>query len=251
MDDQKDSRKSQLSTIIDGQIVRTNPFGRNKSGDRIYRRAERIVAALHLLTNHVPATEPSRREIRSEAVRLLSLILDLRDEMRASDSLQARKVQASIRSLISLVRMLCFSGFVSQQNTKTCIEALDELGNYLISLQRSSLSESISLTKEELLEDTEQRQVLKDTVSVITDSDVRETSVTTPSSQTPQTFHNGRAEKIIDFLKSKGELGIRDIASNFPEYSEKMIQRELATLVSRGRVRRTGLKRWSTYALIG
>jgi DNA-binding HxlR family transcriptional regulator len=51
-------------------------------------------------------------------------------------------------------------------------------------------------------------------------------------------------------LRSQGELGIKDVVSNLPEYSEKMIQRELAELVAAGRVKKTGLKRWSRYTYI-
>jgi len=60
---------------------------------------------------------------------------------------------------------------------------------------------------------------------------------------------NQRGERIIDILKSGGILGIRDISANLPQYSEKMIQRELADLVETGKVRKLGAKRWSRYQL--
>ena len=51
-------------------------------------------------------------------------------------------------------------------------------------------------------------------------------------------------------LRAGTDFNIRDIAANLPEYSEKTIQREIATLVERGLVRRTGLKRWSRYSIV-
>mgnify|MGYP001611693170 FL=1 len=62
--------------------------------------------------------------------------------------------------------------------------------------------------------------------------------------------HKGhRAEHILGVLGSKEKLGIKDIVSHLPEYSEKMIQRELKGLVALGRIKKTGSKRWSMYTL--
>lgn len=54
---------------------------------------------------------------------------------------------------------------------------------------------------------------------------------------------------IIEVLRTSADLGIKEIAVNLPEYSEKMIQRELADLVAAGTVRRVGIRRWSKYVL--
>ena len=59
-----------------------------------------------------------------------------------------------------------------------------------------------------------------------------------------------REREVTEILRTGGALGIKDIASNLPEYSEKMIQRELSVLVIGGRIKKTGLKRWSKYTYI-
>ena len=59
-----------------------------------------------------------------------------------------------------------------------------------------------------------------------------------------------RSDRIMDMLKVGGMLGIKDISTNLPQYSEKMIQRELAELVTSGRVRKLGAKRWSRYEIV-
>jgi DeoR/GlpR family transcriptional regulator of sugar metabolism len=58
-----------------------------------------------------------------------------------------------------------------------------------------------------------------------------------------------RTQSILEILKTSGSMGIKDICSNLPEYSEKMIQRELSELVEVGTVQKTGLKRWSRYSV--
>lgn len=260
----KDTRDTdQFSRSLNGRVVRTNPFGRNASGDKAYRRAERLVAGLHLLTSHVPSEEPVRQIIRKKAVQLLSNILDLRDEMRGTSSVKTRTVQASIRELISLVRVLTISGFISFQNADVVIESLDELGNFLHASRRSSLSEDIVLSREDLLEiqpiahQKKKVATITRTIGVLSDKKSEEESLSdvkdTTSNQTPG--HNRtdtvtvRGQNILDVLGAGGELGIKDVCAHFPEYSEKMVQRELASLVSANKVRKIGLKRWSRYSL--
>lgn len=249
MDESNDRQRStQLSQFFDAQSVQTSPFGANQSADRAYRRAERILAALYLITNHIPSTELLRTSIRAEALTMLERMFSLRDDMRAIDSNHLEACQVSIRYLISLVRMLSVAGFVSTQNTNIVIEGLDELGNFLSVSKGSSLSENISLSRKDLLDihgvpirDIKDSPAIKDRLHIkdkarmsdkVTNSDglsVRELS-------------------IMGILRTGGELGIKDIAANLPEYSEKMIQRDLVGLVSTGRVKKTGLKRWSRYS---
>lgn len=248
MDDQKDPQKiDSLSRFIDNQSIRTSPFGDNRIGERAYRRAERLVAALHLITNHISPEEPVRVMTRQRGLELLTEFLDLRDKMRASASPDFTAVQATIRNLISLIRMLTVAGSVSIQNGEIVIEALDELGNFLTTSVRSAFTESVRLSKDELLqvrEPVRHRQVrdIKDGYvekDVVSDSSfVRESGAAVSS----------RAQRILGVLSQGGEYGIRDIVSHVPEYSEKMIQRELAQLIVAGKAKRSGLKRWSKYS---
>ncbi|MBI4079659.1 hypothetical protein HY414_00315 [Candidatus Kaiserbacteria bacterium] len=250
MDDIKDASKRDLpSKFLDSTTIRTEAFGQNISGDRAYRRAERIAAAVHLITNHVQREEPVRLAARSASLALLSSILKLRDEMRGHESHTLRNTEGIIRKLISLVRILSVSGRVSIQNAEILAGALDELGVFLASSQRTSLSESAPLSRDDFALGAAQAHVaISDRTKKIRRRVVKDISAqgSVPESAASRT---GRADEIIGVLGSHGQLGIKDIAANLPEYSEKMIQRELKSLVSRGRVKKIGAKRWSTYAL--
>ncbi len=254
MDSPKDIQRTRnpLSPFFDEHPLRTNPFGNNNSAERLYRRSERIVAALHLLTNHIEPDEPARALVRKSGLDIMRSALALRDGLRAEGSRHLDAFRASIRYSISLVRMLAVSGLVSSQNVQTMIDALDELGNFVNISKRSPLSEGIVFSKEDLLDIGQPIREIKDIrdTSIIKDRnlirDTREMSLR--SGETSDL--NVRKQGIIEILRSRGQLGIRDIASNLPEYSEKMIQRELASLVSGGRVKKLGSKRWSRYSII-
>ncbi len=259
MDEIKDTQRTEsLSRFIEQHSVRTNPFGENRAADRAYRRAERIAAGLHLLTNHLSQEEPSRGRVRSIATGLLDDALAMRDEMRSTNSQAVAGFLSKVRYLISLVRIMAVSGHVSQANASVVIEALDELGGFVVASQRSILSENVSLTREDLTDvratsfriphasPVKDASNTKDTGDSRKISDANETSVA--QGETIGTM-SGRVQSILEILKVGGSLGIKDISANLPEYSEKMIQRELLDLVSRGAVRKTGLKRWSRYSL--
>lgn len=246
MDDKKDIQKSNpLLRFFDKHAVRTHPFGANQSADRAYKRAERLVAALYLVTNHISPSESIRVSVRAGALSMLENILAVRNEMRA-DSQKVEACRASIRHQISLVRMLAVAGFLSIQNTNTMVESLDELGNFLQVSQHSPLSETFSFSQESILDIREgslkDAFVIKDNLTV---KDMTVLSDTVSDTKRVQV----REESIVAVLRSGGELGIRDIASHLPEYSEKMIQRHLVDLVGVGRVKKTGLKRWSRYSV--
>jgi len=60
---------------------------------------------------------------------------------------------------------------------------------------------------------------------------------------------NGRQEKIITFIKQHNWSSTREIAQFIPNISSKTVQRELAELVRAGRLKKTGERRWSRYAM--
>ena len=258
MDEIKDiERKDTISHFLTGKQVRTQPFGDNISGDRAYRRAERVVAALHLVTNHVPSHEPARSATRQAGLDLLSSVLSLRDEMRISESPLLAHTQACIRRLISLVRMLSAGKYLSLPNADTLVDALDELGVFLVASQRTSLSESTVLTREELL-DTGNAPMPQARAAGRVSKRQRRSSLTDTAGKKVGMSDRGtrrvdraqaRSEGIVSILGSQGTLGIKDISAHLPEYSEKMIQRELKNLVAVGKIKKTGAKRWSMYAL--
>jgi hypothetical protein len=272
MDNKKDIQKTEnISHFVDKQTIRTHPFGDNKMGERAYRRAERLVAAIHLLTNHIDPQEPIRRLVRESSAGILSEILGLRDEMRTVGSLKTHSIEASVRHLISLVRILAVSGFVSFENADVLTDALDDLGAFIETSRRSVLSENIRLSREDLLDvrdtvrdnvkDIKDREFIKDISSVkdITrppsnvlykkDTSIPAANVEGISTANTINRMNRRMEGILEVLRVGTDLGIKDIGVNLPEYSEKMIQRELAELVAMGYVKKLGFRRWSRYAL--
>lgn len=261
MENQKDIQKTDNLSNFLSQNVRVNPFGQNISGDRMYRRAERIVAALYVLTNHISPEEPAWMRTREKAISLLEDILLLAHEMRAPSSPQAIAIQMRIRELASLVRMLSIAGHISPQNTEAVVGALDELANFLTVSQRSVFSESVFFSKEDLLADSysvqETKKIIKNHSGALREKEKNQGSQIKDKKDIYRTHKdeskkelNQRSLLILDILKAQGVVGIKDIAANLPEYSEKTIQRELVQLSDKGLVKRQGFRRWSKYTIV-
>lgn len=248
MDGQKDSpRDTGISRFFDG-VDHVHPFVSNQLANRAYRRAERIVAGLFIATNHLAADEVVRIALRAGGIKILEEILALKNELRAPGSSILSSVRASLRYLISLLRMLGVSGSISPQNMSILITALDDLALFLESAQSSPLSESVLFSRQDFIDVSPAVRDIKDKDSVkdMKEKDVRQVS----NKGGEQSSSNVRQKSILEVLGNGGDFGIPDIASHLPEYSTKTIQRDLGELIAEGRVKRLGLKRWSRYSLV-
>lgn len=247
----KDTRDiSNILSVLDSIVIRTTPFGANVSGENSYRRAERISAALHLVTNHVPESEPLRGAIRNKGLELLSLILELRSGFRGVASEKGQVVLAAIRELISHIRLLAVSGFISVQNANAIAEAIDELGSLIVVSQRSTLAEQLTISHDQLIPPAVSNIPRTERPVSMSPRQTEKVTVRDRESNVQTGDSGQRSGRIAEILRAGGVLGIKDISSNLPQYSEKMIQRELAGLVDSGKVRKIGAKRWSRYQLV-
>jgi hypothetical protein len=249
--------------IIPPFEARTNPFGDNISGAHAYRRIERIVSALYLVTNHIPHDEPLRREIRSIGHDMLSEVMATRSGFHASEKGRMATLSAQIREAISLVRLLQIAGYVSSQNVLILTQALDELGQYLAGAQHSSLSDGLQLSRDDFIpadrpmlsphgmQPRRLRQAPAQQVSGA-DANAPERKVAKAPGRSVQTeVHSERRTLITDILAKSGPLGIKDISMQMVGCSEKTVQRELSVLIQQNKVKKQGEKRWSNYSLVG
>ncbi len=257
MDTQKDSQKTdEVIKFLDYQTLKSNPFGNNRVGERLYRHAERLASAVVLLTVHVSESDVLRAEARKSVLEVLSKALAVRDQMRSPNSHEVNDLKIAVRKVISMLRLLGIAGSISFQNVEIITEALDDLMSFISVSRRSNLSDSVSFSKEDLFGAREAQRFVEDRRPQRVDregSESKEASATatgTGEGSTSSSAISSRARSILEVLRVHGELGIRDVASNLPEYSEKMIQRELVDLVRDGHVKKTGLKRWSRYTHI-
>ena len=245
--------------------AKTDPFGENVSGEHAYKRTERIVSAMYLVTNHIQSDDPIRPRVRSIGHELLSEVLALHGGFRAATHEKIAKLLALVRESISLVRLLHLSGYVSAQNVHILAGALDDLGQFLSGSQNSALSDGIQFDRDDFIpaqtlpSGTMTRQRAVGIASPISKSVTGLTAAQpgTPTKKVSRSpgravqteVHGERRKSIMDILARGGPLGIKDITSQMVGCSEKTVQREVSSLVHERIVKKQGEKRWSTYHL--
>jgi len=257
MPSSKNIRDSERTQSISLPNVRSNPFGSNISAEKAYKRAERIAAAIYILTKYMSDTEPLRTNVRTAGHLLLKDVLELRSGFRIdSDAASISRLHAHVRETISLVQLLAVAGYISKENADMVTRALEELSQFVESSGASQLAERTIFTREDLLIDQTIRQVPSRT----TDANAPRENALDRSAQADvkgkelpkgqsvvKDGNSSRRGAILEVLKDGKKMGIRDIASFVIGCSEKTVQRELASLISDGLIKKEGEKRWSRY----
>ena len=246
-----------------------SPFGQYKAAEIAYKKVERLVLATHLVTNFVPKDEPIRDAVRTRSQLLLGSVMVLRDGFQSVGPSTVRGVVASIREILSLLDIVHASGYISDMNLEMLKYAYADLARFIRASESTQASEGIELTQRDFTAPANdaqqvlskghphgQKVVLKDRVlkDTIKDSvSVKDTeSETNKRSQSLRTKRKlkGRRMAVLDVVTKQNPIHIKDIAKQLPGYSEKSIQRELASLVADKVVKREGSKRWTMYSLV-
>lgn len=224
-------------------------------------RAQKIVAALYLLTDHIEIENPIRTEIRTNAVLLLkAVILGLKIENLKTSILAFLNVSvltehisqenvAILEQELSLLKVQYLSNaepvlshIFIQEKDRTLAEGKDIKdfhGNAFLQTEETSLLRTFPEVRAERLE--------KDTV-MIQKTKILET-LNEGSAQAKKNEKKARRNRVLEHL-SKTELKtIKDVSKFFIDCSEKTIQRDLNDLVEERIIVRIGDRRWSTYKL--
>lgn len=247
MDQKKDIQESKRENPLESAIYETkiDPFGHNISGKQSYTRAERIFAAVYLLTKRTPENELIRARVRESADELLRAVMSLKDGVRQLQTEVVNQIHARAREIVSYVGILVLSGYVSKANAEVLVGALDDLVAFINTTRASGFSEPHVLEREDL--SPQRRTIVSDEALAVS---VPHMSVKPLRQRKPfkqKQKEGGRRDMILSVLRLGGSYGIREIHSQVLGCSEKTIQRELAALTSEGIVKKEGEKRWSRY----
>lgn len=202
----------------------------------IFKKTEKIVAALYLVSNLIKDKEPIKWKLRERSMTLMSAALTLNDNQSFDKDFAVRTIFSDVLEILSTMSLAHMSGLLSDMNyqiLRTEIEKMTEILKDNIVMEREAkgyvLSESFF--KEELISSKKEPEIVKDKVLDVPKK-------------------NNRQEAILTLLKSKSNLTVKDVAQVVTDCSEKTIQRELISLVEKGLIKREGERRWSRYSLI-
>ena len=210
----------------------------------IYKKAERLAKAIHLIT-------PAFAESVSLRSRVDAIAIGLVDAAILSSGAARTKLSSELLTLSSILSIAHTSGLLSAMNTELIAREtrllLQEVAAYeeprLFFDETQTLS---TLAKKASLQETATRLSQRHEVPVTkTKKDKGQSDVKDKS----EALIKDRRESVLSVIKNKGVASIKDISTVVLDISEKTIQRELAALVAAGTLIKEGERRWSTYSL--
>ena len=222
--------------VLDKGIF-SNIFEKDIRRVYIYRKAERLAKAIHLIA-------PAFKGSRALRDRLDQVAVGLVDAAILPPSSARDQLSRELLALSSVLSIARSGGLLSPMNAE------------LIAREAHLLLQEVATYEEP-------RLFLEDAPTLATlardmGQSSKERTLPAPreASKPKAQGHQGQASKntsrreaILSILKAKGPSYIKDISTVVRDVSEKTIQRELQALVEQGEVTRTGERRWTTYSL--
>jgi len=198
----------------------------------IYKKAERLARALHLIAPAFATSTTLRERADTVAVALVDAALRAPREARG----------ALARELLALSSVL----------------AIARTGGLLSAMNADLITHEIQLLLQEIADYEEPRLTLEEapTLSGIAKKVSTRETLPLPAPRHAAPAKRASAARPIaptrvpqESIKDKKKASIKDISLTIRGVSEKTIQRELQALIAEGEVSREGERRWSTYSL--
>lgn len=219
----------------------------------IYKKAERLAKALHLIA-------PAFSESASLRNRIDAIAIGLVDAAVLAPGIARTALSRELLALSSVLSIARTGGLLSVMNAELIaheahvllqeVAAYEEPRLFLDDAPTLSGIAKTALKKESpehvstsaRMPSISARAQSRRTVAPHK-GHVKDTSGTVPSPI------KDRREAVMSVIQNKGKVSIKDISTLIRGVSEKTIQRELSALIESGIVVKQGERRWSTYSL--
>ena len=192
--------------------------------------------------------------MREEGVNLLSHSLSLSDGSSSDKALAYTNFISTGLKFLSFLEVSYIGGIISEMNYSILKSAeAKEMGSnpkgLIFSENFFTLPDEIENRSESLSKEISPSFLSKGHNIMSDRASFKKAAETVRPSDLKQKDKSNRQDIILSLLKKDSELGIKDFTSAIKGCSEKTIQRELVTLVSKGQIKKMGEKRWSRYSL--
>jgi len=249
--DNKQLRKSDMSTELENFVLEkgifSNIFEKDIRRVYIYKKAERLAKAIHLIAPAFKSAPALRDRMGKIAIGLVDAAILA--PLAARDALSRELLALS--SVLSIARI---GGLLSTMNaeliTREAHQLLQEVATYeeprLFLEEAPSLA---SLAKERAAQSGSGAKSMPRGEASFAQREQKSIAPKGHAKGQVSDRTSGRREAILSVLRSKGPSYIKDISTVVTQVSEKTIQRELQALVDEGEIERTGERRWTQYSL--
>lgn len=222
----KDTKKGGQN-VLNNSVI-NNVFLKDHKRAYIYKKAEKLSQAVHVILVHVQTSNKITNKLSELSMQLIGEVLHNQNKTAGS---------ACMLEIISLLQVGETAGIIAPKNSELLIREY----NYLLALSCEQNMQNVDLDTH-VDEVREQAKTLS-----LKNKSVAKAPI---NSQGHKGHSSDRKGQVLEMLKNRGALGIKDIARVITDCSEKTIQRLLNTLIKEGLIKKEGERRWSTYHLI-
>lgn len=240
--------KSAIDTdfVLEKSIF-SNIFEKDIKRVYIYKKAERLAKAIHLIA-------PAFRDSMSLRNKMDSIAIALVDAATLPPGVSRTNLSRELLALSSVLSMARTGGMLSPMNAELIGSEAHRLLQEVAAYEepRLFLDDALSLAdvarlagKHEATPDHVQPKTRRAPTAQSSKGHLKDTQVVKDTNGTE------RQDAILSVLRMRKEgASIKAVSSVIRDVSEKTIQRELQTLIEQGVVRKVGERRWSTYYMV-
>jgi len=220
------------------------------------KKMEKIVTAIHLVTDVMEPQVMVSRELENQSLILLAQFYEV-FERDTPDKETALQILVKIGHLLSLITMGLVTRHISPMNatmltgelekvSKIITEEIKTLDEYEKSFATFPSLDHQPLLPDVLFRDADFAEAFSRSESKRHQNDIK----TTLMRKNDISKKLDRKSLILEAIKSREESTIHDIKKLFPDISEKTLQRELNSLMEMNIIKKEGNKRWTVYRLV-
>lgn len=214
-----------------------------------YLKTEKIAHALMYLTQRNSAQESTSLEALLQAVSLLPGTL----ARLAAGQIDEASVLAELFEVLSLVRVSVSANHISETNGRIIVQEYENIARK-IALEKNASPLSLQDLQVEPLPAKPERSA-----ALLAPRPLENMSLNQGQNKGHSIGHKGhdfltphdpmteRSADILKIIQERKRVSIKDIAKVIQSCSEKTLQRDLASLIRRGLIRKEGERRWSVY----
>lgn len=244
-------KHSQTDNFVLEKSIFNNIFEKDIRRAFIYKKAERLAKALHLVAPAFAGALSLKSRLDSAAVGLI-------DAAMLPPTVSRIALSRELLALSSVLSIARTGSILSPMNAEIIVREahalLQEVASYeeprlslddsttLSSLAKDAVSRNESLKRQAVEKKPNQAIQEHKRAAGKGQSRVKDKSI---SDKPIKDRHNA----ILSVIKNKGNASIKDISMLIRGVSEKTIQRELSVLIGAGEVLKKGERRWSTYSI--
>jgi len=245
---------------VSSSVHNTSPidyFSQDQSFVFLYKKTEKLATALYMVTNLFGDAEPMKWTLRTKVSHLLSFIIGFKDVLESREHEFSNDVKTKVLEIVSLLEVASRSGIVSPMNFAILKSEFMNLVQALSSFKKDTeQGTQFALPKTFFEVSRPRQQYVPKTEGEQHDEykrhnpDIKDNNVPYKKEEGQVLFKKtNRQSIIINLIRKKKEVTIKDIAEVIRDCSEKTIQRELIALIDAGVLKKVGERRWSKYSL--